>query len=85
MREPEVANPFRSPYVDPESLTFMAAAFNDAWFIINARSPVALALQPSARDYLGHVVLSLWQQGSRDALAIEAAAQYMQSPRWGLA
>lgn len=75
--------PFRSTVVDPESLTMMAAAFEDAWMVINAKGPVPLRLQPSARDYLGYVIFALWRRGYRSDLAIQAVAEYGRSPKWG--
>lgn len=75
--------PFRRTMVDPESLAAMASAFDDAWMVINAKTPVPTRLQPGARDYLGHVIFGLWQRGIRDGLAVHAVAEYGQNLKWG--
>jgi hypothetical protein len=74
--------PYHSTLTEPDGLALMSAAFDDAWMVINAKAPVALLVQPDARDYLGHVIFGLWQRGARTALAASAAAEYWENGKW---
>jgi hypothetical protein len=74
--------PFRLNLIDPESLSLMSEAFDKAWLAINASTPIAVLLQPDARDYLSHGVFGLWQGGERTALSDQAVSLFKAKATW---
>lgn len=64
--------PFRSIVAEPQELAKLAAAFDTAWIDLNGTTLIPPAGQSAARERLGYIIISLWEQGE-ERLAAKAA------------
>lgn len=73
--------PFRSIVAEPEQLAKLSLAFDQAWVEINRRTPIEAEAKAVARERLGSLLVSLWQNHPGSDLASLAVIAYFSRPK----
>ena len=71
--------PFRNLVAEPDAMAMLSSAFDEAWTAIGPS--IDPTTRSAEREYLGSIIVGLWQRGECEMLAANAVIKFKQALR----